>query len=151
MNVEWIFKNVRGVRTDGDACGGCQITAVSPHSLHHKDPPLGPCGRLLDLITALHKTKMHFRSITGEWMQWINNCIFIKSSCDKGSKIWQVTSNENNVSKLSDLMSIKVHLHLKFTRCIYTNTNMVCILKFHAFSENWTYDPYEQTSWQTQE
>lgn len=63
MNVEWFFKNISGVRTNGDACGGCQITAVSPHSLHHKDPPLGPCGRLLDLITALQKTNTHFRSI----------------------------------------------------------------------------------------
>jgi len=55
MDVEWVLVYVGSISTYSDTGGGCQIAAVSAHSLNHKHSPLGPRGRLLDLVTALKK------------------------------------------------------------------------------------------------
>lgn len=64
--VEGLFINVGCVSTHSYTGAGCQIATESTHCLHHKHSPLGPSGRLLDLVATL-KGKLKWQCERRHW------------------------------------------------------------------------------------
>lgn len=55
LNVDGVLKDVGCVGAHGDTSAGRQVSTEPAHRLHHKHSPLGPRGRLLDLVATLRK------------------------------------------------------------------------------------------------
>lgn len=60
MDVEGVLVDVGHISSSCYASGGCQISTISPHSLHYKHSCLGPWCRLLDFVATLKKMKTFF-------------------------------------------------------------------------------------------